>query len=801
MRRTTKILFLLFLILLLLGGFFGFGENILAASPTIIINEIQISGGTGKTTQEFIELYNPTDFEINLKSLPLELHIVSSADSDNSKILTFIDETISTKGYFLIASRNYTENADNTGIANATYSLTSENSLVSNGAFYISTSKDAKKDIIDFIGFGTNDYFNSNVIINPNGKTSIERVRYNENNWQESYILGGTPGYENFTGDDKEPPPPPPVVYSDKIRINEIFPDPTESPENEHEFIELYNFGNQPIDLATWKLKNKNAEYILDKTILPGEYLYFYKILTLHNDGDEIILENPNKELVSSISYDQESIIPGSTYGFLKDDNWKWTSQSTPGLENAFNEDLPPVIPPKNSDYAGKLKINEIFPAPKDKNAGKEFVEIINISSENINLSGMRIEDEKSHKVYFPEKILAPGEITYLEGNFELNNTTPDTAFLIGKDGTKENPIDSVNYTNPKYDYAYAFNGSAWQWTSRETKGAENQFDELLSGQIKKDKTIYAGIYADFEVKTDAKAEHFTWNFGDGHKSYLKKTRHKYEDSGIYLASLKLTGEGKDNLLNFEIEVIEYPAPKIKIVKIKANPKGKDTESEEIYLKNNSKKKVNLKTWSLATGDKNLYNHPITKDFIIQPGKTKKITRKYSLFTLNNKKGAIELRYPNGEVASRVKYDKKKESVKDDEVYELSGKKWQWSAPAEEIPSGEVNLPEGSSAPEENSENINPETDLEISDEEISLNLGRYSSSENKIALAEIKFKSIGENILQSRENPGIVLGAFSARDKIHTPVEIKSVNHWQKTLQKSNQLFNLLLNHAVRLI
>ena len=149
--------------------------------------------------------------------------------------------------------------------------------------------------------------------------------------------------------------------------------------------------------------------------------------------------------------------------------------------------ELIPITPPtaiEVKNYTGKLKINEVFPAPKTKNAGKEFVEIINISDETISLSGMWIEDEKNHKVTFPEKPITPKELIYLEGDFEFNNTSPDTAFLVPKDGTKEHPIDSVSYVKPKYDYAYAWNGSAWQWTSKDTKGVENQFDELLSAQI-----------------------------------------------------------------------------------------------------------------------------------------------------------------------------------------------------------------------------------------------------------------------------------------------------------------------------
>lgn len=454
--------------------------------------------------------------------------------------------------------------------------------------------------------------------------------------------------------------------------------------------------------------------------------------------------------------------------------------------------------------------INELLPKPDPVNAlsKEEFVELYSSSDNSENLDGWYLKDRAGKTCNLSGKTIGPEEFLVIINNSEdkcvlaLNDTQGE--FLGLYNPVDADPISSVSYEgSAKKGRSYNFNGTAWRWSQFLTAGKENVFNNEPYGTVKIDADIFVNVYADFFISmgdADGESVKVTWNFGDGHKSYLEKTRHKYELEGIYQGSVKLSDGNEDVLKNFMVEVKKYPTPKIKIVKMLANPKGNDTDKtngEEIYLKNTSKKKINLKTWSLATGDKNLYNHPITKDFIIQPGKTKKITRKYSLFTLNNKKGAIELHYPNGEVASRVKYDKKKETVKDDEVYELSEKKWQWNAPPEEMPTEETLLPENSSTPE----NINPETELDVSDEEIALNLGKFSSSENKIALAEIKFKSAGENLLQSRETPGIVLGAFSARNEFHKPIEIKSINSWQKTLQKSNQLFNLLINQILSLI
>ena len=361
-------------------------------------------------------------------------------------------------------------------------------------------------------------------------------------------------------------------------------------------------------------------------------------------------------------------------------DNWQesYVLSGTPGKENSKKSEEEEEEEEDKIDYAGKLKINEILPAPKTQNSGKEFVEIINLSAEKINLSGLRIEDEKNHKVSFPAEKLEPAGLFVLEGNFEFNNTSPDTAFLIAKDGTKENPIDSVGYEKPKYDYAYAFDGSAWQWTSKVTKGVKNEFDKLLSGKIKKDSKIYANVYANFEVDADKKAKKFTWNFGDGHKSYLKKTRHKYEKSGTYDATLKITGDGKENLLSFTVKVEKFGKTKVQIISLSANPAGIDSKNEWLEILNNTKKKVNLKNWSIATGWKKLANHPIKKDFILKAGESKKLTRELCAFALGNKQAKLELRYPDGKVADKLKYDKKDKSISEDELYQKSGSDWQW---------------------------------------------------------------------------------------------------------------------------
>lgn len=610
-----------------------------------------------------------------------------------------------------------------------------------------------------------------------------------------------------------------------------------EGEKSNDDFIELYNMTCADINLSDWKIKKRiksGTESSIGtlKNIIPakGYYLwenisgnlsdnpdYSTKTYYLANDYSIALFDKDNKRIDSitwgnnlnpfenTHSYtanpiESEALLQSVDNEFsILPDYFPKNSSVIETTEMALcSKDEPEEDEPETKNYSGKLKINEIFPAPKMKNDGKEFVEIVNVSDESVNLFEMRIEDEKNHKVYFPEKILAPKEIYFLEGNFELNNTSPDAAFLIDKDGDKNNPIDAVSYEKPKYDYAYAFNGLAWQWTSKITKGAENQFDEILSGKIKKDKNIYAGVYASFEAKTGKKVKKFTWNFGDGHKSYLQKTRHKYEKAGDYNATLKITGDGEENILSFLVTVENFKKAKAQIISFSPNPAGKDSENEWIEIFNNTKKKVNLKNWSVATGWEKLFNHPIKGDFILKPKETKKLTRDLCAFALGNKKAKIELRYPNGKTADKIKYDRKKDSVDEDEIYQKEGGDWRWITTRT---NADTTLTDADETPT-NTDTTPTDAEDEIEEDDLS-DLGKYSEDSNQknkykkqIALlfagSNIDPK---EKILQNQER---VLGVFTIKKDYTEPTEENNSQSfsdkiWKKINARINRVVNLL--------
>lgn len=137
---------------------------------------------------------------------------------------------------------------------------------------------------------------------------------------------------------------PAPIAYSDKIIINELFPNPEGV--DEGEFIELKNLDEQTVDLAGWQVSDATeykyavkAEDFTKTLLAPGEFLVLTKAITglsLNNSGQETVeLFQPDGNLLNSIIYTGPAP-EGQSYARQETDKWDWTIQPTPGAENVF---------------------------------------------------------------------------------------------------------------------------------------------------------------------------------------------------------------------------------------------------------------------------------------------------------------------------------------------------------------------------------------------------------------------------------------------------------------------------------
>ncbi len=142
-------------------------------SPKILINEIQTEGQT--TKDEFIEIYNPNNVDVDLKGFALKKKN-SSGNESNLVNHNAFSGIVPALGYFLIVpqinddgSPNYTLSAaPDLYYSGKTFSIADNNTVL----LY-----DKNDVLLDKVGFGTAKDFESAATVNPPKGKSIERKK------------------------------------------------------------------------------------------------------------------------------------------------------------------------------------------------------------------------------------------------------------------------------------------------------------------------------------------------------------------------------------------------------------------------------------------------------------------------------------------------------------------------------------------------------------------------------------------------------------------------------------------------
>ena len=112
---------------------------------------------------------------------------------------------------------------------------------------------------------------------------------------------------------------------------------------------------------------------------------------------------------------------------------------------------------------AQTLIFHELLPRPAT--GEKEYLEIINVSQENISSAGWHIADEAKHDnpSPLPDYLLGPGQTWHLETKtlgISLNNDA-ESLYLWQPDGTL---VDSLSYTKSPSGAIYRLEGDSWKW-------------------------------------------------------------------------------------------------------------------------------------------------------------------------------------------------------------------------------------------------------------------------------------------------------------------------------------------------
>jgi PKD repeat protein len=335
-----------------------------AANTDLVISEIMYDLEGSDSGGEWIEVYNsgPETIEVltgtgasTWRFFDGANHILNLANGTS---------TIATNGYFIIAS-----DAQNFLTSHPGFTATVFDTVMSlnNSSSTIALSFDGGQTQ------GVSANYDATWGAGGNNKT-LEKINLtqdsNQNNWQESFVLGGTPGAVKSQGtslppddgggdddppvsNDPQPPasePPPSVSRApsnnwSQIKISEILPNPVGT--DDAEWIEIYNQGSGVVDLSNFKLQDNSAgQYVIGQgLLLAGQaYLVLYKNQTkisLNNTGgDSVKIYSPDNNILDSVAYNSSA--PEAKSFALINGSFAWTPSPTPGQVNILPDNQAP---------------------------------------------------------------------------------------------------------------------------------------------------------------------------------------------------------------------------------------------------------------------------------------------------------------------------------------------------------------------------------------------------------------------------------------------------------------------------
>ena len=422
-RRDFKIVFCL----LIIGSLFIPLNFVLGADGDIVINEIAWMGTEVSSSDEWIELYNNTDQEIDLTGWTLK-----SADERPEISLNGI---IPAQGFFLL------ERTDDNSVLEITadqiYSGALSNSGEKLGLY------DTEDNLIDSVDCSEGWFSGDNSSKQTMERKNPQSPGNSPDNWQSSQSPGGTPKSQNSSG-------------------QEILPEPeSEEPPEEPSPEELYDEGwSEPIEFN----HPPTAEAGSNITGLIDQEIFFDASQSRDEDGDNLTYlwnfgdGTTDTQTQTSHKYS----FPGQYIVSLSADDGKLS-----------NLDITTI-----NIYSSSIIISEFMP-------DYGWIELFNQSKQMANLSGWQLDSPEDNSPFiFPENtLIGPNQflvlsqdVTKLSLNNQIQLFYPDQSLAA-----------QVSYENTDENGAsIAFNGQSYSWTKIPTPGTTN----IISGRSMESKNV-----------------------------------------------------------------------------------------------------------------------------------------------------------------------------------------------------------------------------------------------------------------------------------------------------------------------
>jgi len=503
---------------------------VLAESP-IIISQVQITGGTGKTAEDFIELFNPSDTQENLNGFRLVKRTASGTVDTLLKSWT-TDTFIPPGSFYLWANSGFT------GINKAPDTTTS-GTISDNNGIALRLGPNDTGSIINSVSWGTaNNSFTNVSVINPEANMALVKQDLYQANSGFS-ILPSNPKNSSETDSSYSASSSPPQTtstttpetattttgtlatttpdnlqsenssttldYLEKssyVKIYRFLPNPA-GEDGGNEWVELQNLDEKEVLLDGWLIDDKDIgsgpgtdAFILSGTISPGETKKFILptgSFALNNSGgDEVNLYFSDESLSQKAVYSAVAYDDG-IFEF-RESQWQPPAQNPPG-NNSSGSSNSSVSSNINNTPAVPFKFNEIFSNPPGEDAGKEWVEIYNPENATTSLEGYFLADGESDNWTSSAWGIPKGNNVPAKGLLAV--MLPKNAFALNNSGIEKiklfSPlkqlIDSASFKDSPENRSWALNSDGvFEW-------GIPTFEKLNSNEPEKPKIFISEIF------------------------------------------------------------------------------------------------------------------------------------------------------------------------------------------------------------------------------------------------------------------------------------------------------------------
>lgn len=484
--------------------FLALPKNTLAAADHLVISQVQITGGAGLTTNDFVEIYNPTESDIDLQGMRLVKRTKIGTTDTSLKSWTS-SSLVLAHGYYLWANSSYATIA-------VTPNATTTGSLADDNGVAIRQGPNDTGTIVDSVAWGTvaNAFVEGTVFAtNPVANQSLERKPgsgsgngEDTNNNADDFFLQ-TPAHPRNSASPIEPVltsssssssatstpeiVPPAGGGFFELELSEFLPNPA-GKDTGAEWIEIYNASALSKDISGWFLDDdseddspgKSAYQLPAGSIVPGRG-YFVAFIpqgkfSLNNSGTDSVRLFDSSKVIKLRQVYTGPAKDGYSYAKAGSGSWEWTETVTPGSQNSFGT---------VNVYADALRISETWPNPgQDEH---EYIELHNYDSDSIDLVDWIIADAvKKYKIseddLFETEIPGGGYLVLHQETtgIRLNNSGPESVKLVNPAGETVSTIQFDAKGQGSKAYAWA-GAESYRWTDVKTPGEKNVIMETAA--------------------------------------------------------------------------------------------------------------------------------------------------------------------------------------------------------------------------------------------------------------------------------------------------------------------------------